>query len=460
MKVTRRSLITAFLLATVATVVVGEPYKLYGDFAPLQIPNTQGCPLAGVWTLGSDYPLNNVNGKLEGTDVKFSDPSSCTKEQFDAISQKVLADFGEGKVGTAPNNRNIFHAAGTYSAVAGPNAIGGVNGGWIRFQNNLAFPENAGLQGAVAYLETLVEEYPCITFADAIIFVGAIMTEASGGPAIAFMPGRRDADRTPANPLIASRLPDATFTSSGTVYFYTQMGLTDREIAVINGGGHSIGGASPKASGWNGTFTPAGDDWPSPKNLYFAQTFENNWAPQVTNQEGDKAIRIQYVLVDENNEPILSEGGAYIIRVPSDVALLLDGREPTAWAYSYYKDEDLFMEDYARTLQRISQLGNGDWSLNRTQYEWLGINGTATNYGVDIEPIGGDPPVPVSDIQYPQWVIDLRQKSGPLFTLVDTKATTPSESKAPQATQTSHAPPAAVFGASFMMLSCAMMFLF
>ena len=169
--------------------------------------------------------------------------------------------------------------------MAGAGAIGGVNGGWIRFQNNLDFAENAGLQGAVAYLKALVEEYPCITFADAIVFVGVIMTEASGGPAVAFMPGRLDADKTPQNPLIAARLPDATFTSSGVVYFYTQMGLTDREIAVINGGGHSIGGASPKNSGWNGSFTPTGDFWPTPKNLYFVQTFEENWVPQITNQQ-------------------------------------------------------------------------------------------------------------------------------------------------------------------------------
>lgn len=405
----------------------GETFKLYGDFAPLQVPKTQGCPLAGVWTLGSDYPLGNVEGPLEGTQVKFSEPSSCSKEEFDAIAQKVLQDFDSGAVGAAESNRNIFHAAGTYSAVAGPNALGGVNGGWIRFQKNLDFAENAGLQGAVAYLGDLVKEYPCITFADAIVFTGVILTEATGGPAVAFMPGRRDADKTPQNPLIAARLPDATFTSSGVVYYYTQMGLTDREIAAINGGGHSIGGAGPSNSGWNGSFTQFGDQWPTPNNLYFKQTFENQWVPQITNQNSDKAIRIQYVLVDQNNEPVLSESGKYIIRIPSDVAILLDGRSPTAWAYSYYKDENLFMTDYTRTLQRISQLGNGDWSLNRTQYEWLGINGTAKNYGVDIEPLAGESPVPEKDIIYPQWVTELRQKTGPLLTLVGDESQAPSQ---------------------------------
>eukprot|EP00889_Picochlorum_renovo_P006911 jgi/Picre1/33941/NNA_001419.t1 len=405
----------------------GETFKLYGDFAPLQVPKTQGCPLAGVWTLGSDYPLGNVEGPLEGTQVKFSEPSSCSKEEFDAIAQKVLQDFDSGAVGAAESNRNIFHAAGTYSAVAGPNALGGVNGGWIRFQKNLDFAENAGLQGAVAYLGDLVKEYPCITFADAIVFTGVILTEATGGPAVAFMPGRRDADKTPQNPLIAARLPDATFTSSGVVYYYTQMGLTDREIAAINGGGHTLeeqvqvilaGMAALLNLVTNGRLQTI---FISNKHLKISGCHRS------TNQNSDKAIRIQYVLVDQNNEPVLSESGKYIIRIPSDVAILLDGRSPTAWAYSYYKDENLFMTDYTRTLQRISQLGNGDWSLNRTQYEWLGINGTATNYGVDIEPLAGESPVPEKDIIYPQWVTELRQKTGPLFTLVGDESQAPSQ---------------------------------
>lgn len=191
----------------------------------------------------------------------------------------------------------------------------------------------------MAYIEDIVKKYPCITFADATTFVGAVLTEAAGGPAVAWMPGRSDADKTPENPVIAARLPDGTFTSSGVVYFYTQMGLTDRELAVLNGGGHSIGGAGASASGWNGTFTPyGGASFPTPKNLYFVQTFENQWIPQVT-KKSDGKLRLQYVLVGDDNEPIMSDRGAYVIRIPSDVAILLDGRQPTAW-YVFELDLD------------------------------------------------------------------------------------------------------------------------
>lgn len=53
--------------------------------------------------------------------------------------------------------------------------------------------------------------------------------------------------------------------------------------------------------------------------------------------------------------------------------------------------------------------------LNPEQYTWLGINGTATNYGVAIAPQTGDPPVPVDEIVYPKWLEDLKKSDGPTF---------------------------------------------
>lgn len=104
-----------------------------------------GCPLAGIWSLGSQYPLNNVQGPLTGVnDVTFSPPSTCTKAEFDAIAAQAIKEYDDGVADAAGNNRNLFHAAATYSAVAGPGSLGGSNGGWMRFKQNLDFPENAG----------------------------------------------------------------------------------------------------------------------------------------------------------------------------------------------------------------------------------------------------------------------------------------------------------------------------
>jgi hypothetical protein len=422
------------LLGSVAAVADAGQYQMYSNYAPIEVPNSNGCPLAGVWSLGSDWPTKIVTGAMSGVQgVKFSAPSNCTAAQFDEISKTILQDFADGTADAPGNNRNLFHAAATYSAVSGPGGLGGVNGGWIRFKENIGFSKNNGLSDKVDYVNGLVKNYPCITFADATIFAGVILTEAAGGPAVAFMPGRKDASSGPINPPMASRLPDGTFTSSGVMYYYTQLGLTDREMAAANGGGHSFGAASPENSGWNGSFTAAGSDFPSPKNLYFVQSFEENWIPQVTKSPVITSIRVQYILTDKQGEPVLDSDGQYIIRIPSDVAILLDGRAPTAWAYSYAQDENLFMTDYGRVLQRLSQVGAGDgWALNQTQYLWLGINGTATNYGTNIDPQVGEPPIPISDIVYPKWIQDLQNgvTTVPTLSLVSGANTTKASSSA------------------------------
>lgn len=406
-------------------------FAVDAGFQSAQIPNSQGCPLASIWTVGSSYPFNNVEGPLNGvTGVFFSEPSSCTKTEFKAIADKIQQDYADGIVDGPGSNRLLFHSTATFSAAGGAGGLGGVNGGWLQFPQNLEFPANNGLADTVTYIKDLVKNYSCITFADAATLNGAIVTEAAGGPAIAWMPGRRDASKTPENPVITTRLPDGSYNTAGVVSFYTQMGLTDREMAVFNGGGHSLGGCHPENSGWNGSFTPASDRFPSPKNLYFIQTFEGEWTPMAV--RNSTQLRIQYALVDPEGSPVTDADGNRIIRLPSDTSILLGGNYPTAWAYSYSKDEDLFMADYGRVLQRVSQLGAGasGWSLNQSQYEWLGINGTAINYGVDIEPQGGDPPIPVDQVEPPLWIQKLMQAPTTLMATAQLSVPSTTESNA------------------------------
>lgn len=384
-------------------------FPLSAGFGPAQIyQNTPGCPLASLWTAGSSYPFNNVKGPLSGvTGITFSSPSTCTADEFDAIAQQIQQDYANEIVDGPGSNRALFHSAATFIASSG--GYGGVDGAWLNFQKNLEFPANAGLDDTISYIQNLVKKYPCITFADAITLNGVIVTEAAGGPAIAWMPGRRDASKTPENPVITARLPDGSYTTAAVVSFYTQMGLTDREMTILNGGGHSLGGCHPENSGWNGSFTYASDRFPTPKNLYFVQTFEDTWVPQTV--LNSTRLRIQYILLNENGNPATDADGNNIIRIPSDISILLGGNLPSAWAYAYSKDEGLFLTDYARVLQRISQLGAGvsGWSLNQSQYEWLGINGTAINYGIDIEPQGGEPTISNPDVKPPLWIQNLMQ---------------------------------------------------
>ena len=75
--------------------------------------------------------------------------------------------------------------------------------------------------------------------------------------------------------------------------------------------------------------------------------------------------------------------------------------------YSYFQDEDLLVKDYAWVLLRISQVGAGQgWIPDKTEYMWLGVNGTVTNCGVFIMPQGGNSPFLVDNVKNPNWIND------------------------------------------------------
>ena len=50
----------------------------------------------------------------------------------------------------------------------------------------------------------LVNEYPCITFADAAVFNGVIVIELACSPSIAWMSGHHYAKKTPQNSAITA----------------------------------------------------------------------------------------------------------------------------------------------------------------------------------------------------------------------------------------------------------------
>jgi hypothetical protein len=267
-------------LVLVSEVSTAAADATYGMFAPIKRLSTGGgCPLAALWTAFSHYPADvNPGGTVEQAPkvLGYSPPSNCTPEEYNKISDFIIDLWKEGELEAPKANRLAFHSAATYASSAGPGALGGPNGGWFKFPQNAEFEGNVGLSDTISALIKLTKEHPCITFADAVFFASAVLTEAAGGPPIAWIPGRRDAISTtmgPTSPPLAARLPDASFASSAVQYFYTQMGLSSREMVALNGGGHSFGAADVSASGWNGSFTQAADVWPSPKNLYFIQSF-------------------------------------------------------------------------------------------------------------------------------------------------------------------------------------------
>ena len=352
---------------------------------------TGGCPYSSLLGSFSGYPDNDGPYQTP-KQVQFSTPSICTAMQYKDIATKIRELWETEELECPKANRLAFHAPATFTAAGGPAALGGPNGGWFQFPSNFDFKENSGLQDTVIALKKVKEEFPCITFADVVFFAGAILTEAPGGPAIAWIPGRQDAlSPGSTSPPLAARLPDGSFTIAAVNYFYTQLGLSPRELVALNGGGHSFGAADLEGSGWNGTFTPAADFWPSPLNTYFIQSFELEWEPVMVRSKNGE--RIQYVISAGQAVDPYTEEGTAIIRIPSDVAILTAGGSLTAWAKSYAQNETLFVHDFCRVMQRMSQFGAGaSWEPQPDQYVWLGINNTATNFGSYISVQDGEAP--------------------------------------------------------------------
>lgn len=173
--------------------------------------------------------------------------------------------------------RLAWHSSGTYDVATG---TGGSNGAGMRFQNEAADPENAGLEVARAFLEPVKRKYPEISYSDLWILASYVGLEATGGPVIPFQGGRVDhPDESYWENMSYGRLPAAekyccphlddsnvqsSLDESGKVkgweglcthvrdeVFY-RMGFNDQEIVALLCGGHVYGRCHPNFSGYAG----------------------------------------------------------------------------------------------------------------------------------------------------------------------------------------------------------------
>jgi hypothetical protein len=101
-----------------------------------------------------------------GSAVVSAPPAGCPfHANYDAIREelKLILDNPSWDDGSlAPIFiRLAWHSSGTYDAATG---TGGSNGAGMRFQNEAADPENAGLAVARAFLEPVKRKFPEISY--------------------------------------------------------------------------------------------------------------------------------------------------------------------------------------------------------------------------------------------------------------------------------------------------------
>ncbi|KAI8467305.1 MAG: heme peroxidase [Monoraphidium minutum] len=344
------------------------------------------CPLRAlqqVFPLGARDDGKAFARSERWTAPPMSKPSSCTPGQYAAIAAEIKAATASGALDAPALLRLSFHTTTIGDAAA---RGAGSNGGWLAFDEDRLCPANAGLAEAVGtLLEMRAARWPGITHADLFAFAGALSAELAGGPPVAWYPGRLDATGPgPAAPPLSVNVPDALLNAAGVHSHYLRMGLTAREAVLLTGGGHSIGGATPDATGFLGSFTPAGDSWPAPSNKYFIDLMQGEWSPVLVPETG----RPQYVLTPKGAAPPPPSDAA-VFRLPADMAL----REAdvfSRWAAVYAANEAKFVADFQHAMQRMLQLGAGvTWAVD-TSYVWRGFKGDWEGFGPDATPLGDD----------------------------------------------------------------------
>jgi cytochrome c peroxidase len=216
---------------------------------------------------------------------------------------------------------------------------GGAEAGW---------GANAGLGEARARLEPIKAAFPSITFSDLWSLAGTVALEemGAGTGALKWRPGRRDFDAS-WNDLPGGLLPDADGRGKEPAEhlrdIFRRMGFGDQEIVVLSGA-HSLGRCHPDRSGFINPWTRAPTTL---SNEYFRLLLEETWSKKRTHQGREWKGPAQY----EN-----AETGADLMMLPTDMALVSDPAFKP-WVEKYAKDEQLFLQDFARAWIKLQENG-------------------------------------------------------------------------------------------------------
>eukprot|EP00577_Skeletonema_sp_RCC1716_P011876 CAMPEP_0113414392 /NCGR_PEP_ID=MMETSP0013_2-20120614/23989_1 /TAXON_ID=2843 ORGANISM="Skeletonema costatum, Strain 1716" /NCGR_SAMPLE_ID=MMETSP0013_2 /ASSEMBLY_ACC=CAM_ASM_000158 /LENGTH=436 /DNA_ID=CAMNT_0000301239 /DNA_START=46 /DNA_END=1356 /DNA_ORIENTATION=- /assembly_acc=CAM_ASM_000158 len=282
--------------------------------------------------------------------------------------------------------RLAWHSSGTYDAATG---TGGSNGAGMRFQNEAADPENAGLAPARAFLEPVKRKFPEISYSDLWILAAYVGLEVTGGPVIDFQPGRVDhPDESYWEQMSYGRLPaaekyccphldDSNVSSSldetGKVkgweglcthvrneVFY-RMGFNDQEIVALLCGGHVYGRCHPNASGYAGPWVENMTEF---SNEYATDMIEDEWTLV---SHGDTWLDAQgsaELRPAPGNRQFVNQKKGVTGDDPNQMMLLSD--MILAWdpdfrpiLEMYAEDEDKLKVDFGAAFKRLTELGCG-----------------------------------------------------------------------------------------------------
>merc|ERR1719361_185377 len=213
---------------------------------------------------------------------------------YDAVKQDVLALLPDADADFQTWGplmvRLGWHCSGTYRQT---DHIGGCNGARIRHDPEASGGSNKDVDLALQRLEPIFDKYEGLSWADLIIVASTTALESMGALPMPFCPGRTDVTAEIAaeqsrnlNPEIY--LDPQTATAPGIRESMKIMGFTDREMVVLNGGGHLIGQCHHFRSGFQGPWTHNPSEV---SNEFFRLLLERNWVESTVLQTGKKQFQ-------------------------------------------------------------------------------------------------------------------------------------------------------------------------
>ncbi|MCR9141090.1 MAG: 2Fe-2S iron-sulfur cluster-binding protein [bacterium] len=204
--------------------------------------------------------------------------------------------------------RLLFHDAASARVDSG---TGGCDGS-VRFEMDRA--QNENLRGCARVLTQIQTEFALndveVSFADLLVFAGALAVEICEGPQIPLETGRRDAE----GPTPEGFIPEETDALPTLVERFAAMGLNTQDLVVLSGA-HTLGRANEK---------------PYTADLY---TFSNTY--------------FQRLALEESPAPELS-------MLATDLALL-QNPEARELVMTYARDEERFHRDFARAFRKMTR---------------------------------------------------------------------------------------------------------
>ncbi|KIN07393.1 hypothetical protein OIDMADRAFT_108415 [Oidiodendron maius Zn] len=259
---------------------------------------------------------------------------------FEAVRKDIAAllkqpGYDDGSAGPV-FVRLAWHSAGTYDAETD---TGGSNGAGMRYEAEGGDPANAGLQHARAFLESVKEKHPWITYADLWTLAGVVAIKEMGGPTIPWKGGRTDyVDDSKLPP--RGRLPDAAQGADHIRWIFSRMGFNDQEIVALSGA-HNLGRCHSDRSGFEGAWVNSPTRF---SNQYFRLLLSLQWRKKIL-----KNGIVQFMNYDEDTETEL-------MMLPTDISLTTD---PSFKKYVelYAKDKDRFFEDFSKVFDKLMELG-------------------------------------------------------------------------------------------------------